>query len=83
MAMMQPYFIPYLGYFELCAFVDNFVFFDNADYIRNGWIQRNELFLDYERDLKSWITLPVKKSPRGTKINDKEKSRKTTQPHLG
>ena len=72
MAMMQPYFIPYLGYFNLCAFVDNFVFFDNADYIRNGWIQRNKLYLDYERDLESWITLPVKKCPRGTKINEIE-----------
>lgn len=42
---MQPYFFPYLGYFQLLNSVDCFVFYDDVNYIKSGWINRNRLYL--------------------------------------
>ena len=42
-AVMQPYFFPYLGYFQLIDSVDHFVFFDNIQYQRKSWMGRNRL----------------------------------------
>lgn len=45
LAIMQPYFFPYFGYFQLVAAVDKFVFYDDVNFIKNGWINRNRLRL--------------------------------------
>ncbi|BBL71576.1 WbqC family protein [Methylogaea oryzae] len=45
LAVMQPYLFPYLGYFQLVAAVDKFVFYDDVNFIKNGWINRNRLIL--------------------------------------
>lgn len=42
---MQPYFLPYIGYFQLMAAVDRFVVLDDVNYINRGWINRNRLLL--------------------------------------
>lgn len=42
-AIMQPYVCPYLGYFQLVGAVDLFVFYDDVNYIRGGWINRNRI----------------------------------------
>lgn len=42
-AIMQPYFCPYLGYFQLVAAVDTFVFYDDVNFIKGGWINRNRI----------------------------------------
>lgn len=42
-AIMQPYFFPYAGYFQLIAAVDLFILYDNIQYTKNGWINRNRL----------------------------------------
>jgi hypothetical protein len=46
LAIMQPYFFPYLGYFQLLHAADKFVFYDDVNFIKNGWINRNRLLLD-------------------------------------
>lgn len=46
LAIMQPYFLPYIGYFQLIAAVDKFVVFDDVNYINRGWINRNRLLLN-------------------------------------
>lgn len=43
---MQPYFFPYLGYFQLINAVDKFVIYDNVQFTKRGWFNRNRLFLD-------------------------------------
>ncbi|MBE2257764.1 MAG: WbqC family protein [Rhodobacteraceae bacterium] len=43
LAIMQPYFLPYVGYFQLIAAVDQFVVYDNIKYTKKGWINRNRL----------------------------------------
>jgi hypothetical protein len=45
-AIMQPYFLPYIGYFQLIAAVDQFVLLDDVNYITRGWVNRNQLLLD-------------------------------------
>jgi hypothetical protein len=43
LAVMQPYFLPYIGYFQLIAAVDLFVVYDNIKYTKKGWINRNRM----------------------------------------
>ena len=42
-AIMQPYFLPYIGYFQLIAACDVFVVYDNIKYTKKGWINRNRM----------------------------------------
>ena len=65
-AISQPYFFPYLGYFKLIKSVDKFVFFDDVQYIRRGWVNRNKI----RHDDSIWLTVPVKKSSRNSLINE-------------
>ena len=45
LAIMQPYFFPYAGYFQLVKAVDKFIFYDDVNFIKNGWINRNRILL--------------------------------------
>lgn len=45
-AVMQPYFLPYIGYFQLIASCDLFVLYDNIKYTKKGWINRNRMLRD-------------------------------------
>lgn len=56
-AIMQPYFFPYIGYFQLIAAVDLFIVYDNIKYTKKGWINRNR-FLCNGKD--AIFSLPVK-----------------------
>ncbi len=64
-AVMQPYFFPYIGYWQLIEAVDIFVIFDNVDFIVRGYVNRNEILLQGRRHR---ITLPVKKASQNKKI---------------
>ena len=54
-AIMQPYFLPYIGYLQLLNSVDKFILYDDIEYTKKGWINRNRI-VDGEI-----ITLPLKK----------------------
>jgi len=56
---MQPYFLPYLGYWQLLAAVDRFVVYDNIQYTKKGWINRNRFLRD---GTDAFFTLPLKKA---------------------
>ena len=67
--IMQPYFIPYAGYFRLFAASDVFVILDCVQFPRRGWVHRNRL-LDRENK-PQWMTLPLEKGPQqSTLIRD-------------
>ena len=66
-AIMQPYFFPYIGYFELMKAVDVFVFLTTVQYIRRGWVNRNRI---RTQDGWRYITVPVQHQPRETLICD-------------
>ncbi len=57
-AIMQPYFLPYIGYWQLMHAVDEFVVYDNIQYTKKGWFNRNRI-LDGDHD--RLFTIPVKK----------------------
>ena len=55
-AIMQPYFLPYIGYFQLIQAVDVFVIYDNIKYTKSGWINRNR-FLQNGSDVVFSVSL--------------------------
>ena len=69
-AIMQPYFLPYAGYFRLIARSDVFVIYDCVQFPRRGWVHRNKL-LD-AAGAEQWLTLPLRPAPQDVLIRDLE-----------
>jgi len=67
LAIMQPYLFPYMGYFQLLAAADVFVFYDDVNFIKGGWIQRNYILSQEKRLL---FSIPLKKSSSNKNINE-------------
>lgn len=65
LAVMQPYLFPYIGYFQLIHAVDTFVLYDDVQYIKDGWVNRNRLLINKQIKL---FTLPLKKDSYTAKI---------------
>lgn len=65
-SIMQPYFFPYIGYFQLIAASDAFVLYDDVQYMKGGWINRNRVLLN---GAPEWITIPVKRASYKLPIN--------------
>lgn len=57
LAVMQPYLFPYLGYFQLIEESDLFVFYDDVNFITQGWINRNRILINGSA---AYITIPCK-----------------------
>ena len=57
LAIMQPYFFPYIGYFQLIAAVDQFIVYDNIKYTKKGWINRNRMLKNGKDEM---FSLPLK-----------------------
>ena len=66
--IMQPYFLPYLGYWHLLAAVDRFVVYDNIQYTKKGWINRNRFLRD---GAEAQFTLPLKKGSDYLNVADR------------
>ena len=66
-AIMQPYFFPYLGYFQLIHATDVFVFYNDVQFIKNGYINRNRI-LSPQKSF-AWITIPIRKASTYDAIN--------------
>ena len=65
--IMQPYFFPYLGYWQLLSAVDKYVVYDDVAYIKGGWINRNNILLNGKSHL---ITLPLEQASSFKNINE-------------
>ncbi len=70
-AIMQPYFLPYMGYFHLLNSVDEFVIYDNIQYTKKGWINRNRILVNGKDKL---ISLPLKKGSDYLNVIDRKLS---------
>lgn len=67
---MQPYLFPYIGYWQLIANSDEFIFFDVVQYNKKSWMNRNRiLYPDTSKDFQ-YISIPIKKHSQGTLICD-------------
>jgi hypothetical protein len=69
LGIMQPYFLPYIGYFQLIAAVDQFVVYDNIKYTKKGWINRNR-FLQNGKD--ATFSLSLKKDSDSLDVCERE-----------
>ncbi|RNI30858.1 hypothetical protein EFA69_07070 [Rufibacter immobilis] len=56
LAIMQPYFFPYIGYYQLLHAVDKFVIYDDVNFIKRGWINRNNILINNKPSL---FTIPL------------------------
>ena len=74
--IMQPTFLPYAGYFQLIQEADIFVYFDNVQFSKKSWQQRNKVNYDGK---DHWLTLPVVKKGliRDTKVGNTDKLQRT------
>jgi WbqC-like protein family len=66
---MQPYFLPYIGYFQLIAAVDMFIVYDNIKFTKKGWINRNRM-LQNGRDVM--FSLPLKNGSDSLNVHERE-----------
>lgn len=67
-AVIQPYFFPYAGYYRLFAAADTVVMFDCVQFPRRGWVHRNRFSL--ANGSSDWLTLPLAKAERETLITE-------------
>ncbi|TNC80755.1 MAG: hypothetical protein C9356_12710 [Oleiphilus sp.] len=65
-AIMQPYFYPYIGYFQLINAVDTFVLYDDIEYVKQSWMNRNRILVNGQ---PAFITLPLKKDSDYLHVN--------------
>ena len=68
LAIMQPYFFPYIGYFQLINAVDEFVIYDNIEFTKKGWINRNRILVNGKDSI---ISLPLKKDSDFLNVNER------------
>jgi hypothetical protein len=68
LGIMQPYFLPYIGYFQLVNLVDKFVVYDNIKYTKKGWINRNRILVNGKDE---YITLPLKRDSDYLNVNQR------------
>jgi len=68
--IMQPYFFPYIGYFQLINLVDVFVVYDEIEYTKKGWINRNRI-LSKGNGTDELITIPIKKDSDFLNVNQR------------
>jgi hypothetical protein len=66
---MQPYFLPYIGYFQLIAAADEFIVYDNIKYTKKGWINRNRM-LSNGKDVM--FSLPLRSAPDHLDVVERE-----------
>lgn len=68
-AIMQPYFFPYIGYFQLINAVDTFVIYDDVNFIKKGWINRNNILVNEKQFL---FSISLKSISQNKLINEIE-----------
>ncbi len=67
LAIMQPYFMPYIGYFSLMKAVDRFVVYDDVAFINRGWVNRNQILVGGKAHL---FTIPLREASQNRKIRE-------------
>ena len=65
--IMQPYFLPYIGYWQLMNLVDQYVIYDDVNFINRGFIHRNRILYNGE---PKYFNLPMKKASQNKLINE-------------
>ena len=66
-AIMQPYLFPYIGYFQLMQAVDSFVVYDDVNYMKQGWVNRNRILV---KGAPHVFTLPIANASAFSRIDE-------------
>ena len=69
LGIMQPYFLPYIGYWQLLNAVDTYILYDDVNYINRGWINRNRILIN---GAPSYLTIPLNGASQNKKIQEIE-----------
>lgn len=67
LGIMQPYFMPYIGYWQLMNFVDQYVIYDDVNFIKGGWINRNRILVN---GVPKYFNVPMLGSSSNVLINE-------------
>ena len=67
LGIMQPYFMPYIGYFQLMKAVDKYVVYDDVNYIKGGWVNRTHILINGE---KKMFTVTLRKASPNKFFNE-------------
>jgi len=78
-AIMQPYFLPYIGYFQLMHAVDVFVVYDRIKYTKKGWINRNRFLMN---GADATFSLPLKKGSDALDVAERELAADFDRPRM-
>lgn len=65
--IMQPYFFPYIGYWQLIDAVDKYVVYDDVNFISRGWIHRNRIL---DSGKPRYFNLPMLGASQNKLINE-------------
>ena len=68
-AVMQPYFMPYIGYFQLIDAVDKFIVYDNIEFTKKGWMNRNRIMVNGE---PQYFTVNLEKGSDYAMVNERK-----------
>lgn len=68
-AIMQPYFMPYIGYWQLVNAVDKYIIYDDVNYIKRGWVNRNRILINGE---PAYFHIPIVGGSQNKLINQIE-----------
>lgn len=66
-AIMQPYYFPYIGYYQLIKSVDTFYIYDDVAFIKRGWINKNKIIVN---NTEHSFTIPLKNASQNRNINE-------------
>jgi hypothetical protein len=69
LGIMQPYFFPYIGYWQLMKVVDKYIIYDDVNFIKAGWINRNKILMNGEGKM---INLQLHNASQNKLINEVE-----------
>lgn len=70
-AIIQPNYIPWKGYFDMINYVDEFIILDDVQYTKNDWRNRNKIQTDQG---EQWLTIPIKQTKLNQLINESKVS---------
>lgn len=69
LGIMQPYFLPYIGYWQLLNAVDKYIIYDNIEFTKSSWIRRNRILLNGKDKM---FSIPIKKDSDFLNIDKRE-----------
>lgn len=67
LGIMQPYFVPYIGYWQLMNLVDQYVIYDDVNYIKRGWVNRNRILVN---GTPKYFNVPILGASQNLLINE-------------